>query len=146
MARSCSWPIGHTILHRRKAQRNSLLSRVLQTGAARCRTRSITKAGHLAFEAVNRAGAKTCEPGRLGNSDTLGQLDACVLDLLGLGSRPAEALHITPALDVNLPSLAIAALMALSAARTRWWSSHPRIEAQRDEPIEVGIGRKIAIV
>jgi hypothetical protein len=90
----------------------------------------------LALEAVNRAGAKTCGLGSLGNSDTLGQLDACAFDLLGLGSRPPRALRIRLALDVNLASLATVALMALSAARTRWWISHPPIEAQRDEPIE----------
>src|SRR5262249_50172441 len=45
---------------------------------------------HLAFKPVNRAGAKTCEPGGLGNTDTLGQLGAGAFDLLGLTPRPAK--------------------------------------------------------
>jgi hypothetical protein len=38
---------------------------------------------------VNRAGAKPREPGDLGDTDDLGQLDAGAFDLLGLSTRPA---------------------------------------------------------
>ena len=36
----------------------------------------------------NRAGAKACEPGGLGDTDALGQPDAGAFDLLRLTTRP----------------------------------------------------------
>jgi len=74
----------------------------------------------LALEPMHGADAEADSPRHLADADALGQLKACALDFLGLGTRSAKLVRTMPASLSNLPSRASLSLMTPSPAPIRW--------------------------